>query len=130
MIILKSLDYFDFKDNGIILSDMLFLVKNFIIFYEEEICTDDLFNILRVYFKDTPSFKELLHQSKSFYDYLFLFIDRAELPKTEFINAFGLGLRTKVQSGLLEIVYAVPKFQNMAIDFAQSKIHLGFELLF
>ena len=78
MIILKSLDYFDFKDNGIILSDMLFLVKNFIIFYEEEICTDDLFNILRVYFKDTPSFKELLHQSKSFYDYLFLFIDKCK----------------------------------------------------
>ena len=51
MIILKSLDYFDFKDDGILLSDMLFMFKNFIIFYIEEISKEDLFNILKLYFK-------------------------------------------------------------------------------
>lgn len=33
MIVLKSLDYFDFKDEGIILSDILFMLKNFFMFY-------------------------------------------------------------------------------------------------
>lgn len=51
MIVLKSLDYFDFKDDGILLSDMLFMFKNFIIFYIEEISKEDLFNILKLYFK-------------------------------------------------------------------------------
>ena len=60
MIILKSLDYFDFKDDGILLSDMLFMFKNFIIFYIEEISKEDLFNILKLYFKQTHSFEELL----------------------------------------------------------------------
>ena len=51
MIILKSIDYFDFKDDGVIHSDTLFMLKNFIIFYIEDISKEDLFSILRLYFK-------------------------------------------------------------------------------
>ena len=63
-------------------------------------------------------------------DHLFLFVDRADLSRGAAVSSYGVGLRTKAKTGRLEIVYALPKFQKEAVDFAQSKVHLGFELLF
>lgn len=86
--ILWAINNFDFKENLFLFEEILFVSKNIVSFYLEEMSDEEILGIVKVYFSFFQGFENFFENEKIFFDY---FIDvlesRAEIFKEDDLMA-------------------------------------------